>query len=94
MDVLRHDDVTYKGEAVAVAYLAQNLDENISGANRAQQRQTPVTSTRNKMQMTAAVVAHEFVGHGTKEKSKPRPSKSGRVGHPERPNQSLSGDLP
>ena len=35
MDVLRHNDITYQGEAVAVAHLAQNMDENISGANRA-----------------------------------------------------------
>jgi hypothetical protein len=35
------------------------------------------------MQMAAPVVANEFVGHGNQEESKPRPSKSERVGHPE-----------
>jgi hypothetical protein len=35
------------------------------------------------MKMTAPVVANEFVSHGKKEKSKARPSNSGRVGHPE-----------
>jgi len=34
-----------------------------------------------------------FVGHGAREKSKPRPSKSKRVGHPERQNQSLRIDV-
>jgi hypothetical protein len=35
------------------------------------------------MQMSAAVVANEFVGHESSHKSKPRPSKNERVGHPE-----------
>ncbi len=35
------------------------------------------------MQMAAPVVANEFVGHGNSEKSKPRPSKSERIGDPE-----------
>jgi hypothetical protein len=34
------------------------------------------------MQMAASVVANEFAGHGRQEKSKPRPSKPERVGHP------------
>jgi hypothetical protein len=50
------------------------------------------------MQVTVPVVANEFVGHGTKEKSNPRPFKPERVGHPEklnpeRQNQSLSVDV-
>jgi hypothetical protein len=35
------------------------------------------------MKMAAPVMANEFVGHGKKEKSKPRSSKNGRIGHPE-----------
>jgi hypothetical protein len=35
------------------------------------------------MQMAVPVVANEFVGHGNQEESRPRPSKSERVGHPE-----------
>jgi hypothetical protein len=38
-------------------------------------------------------VANEFVGHGRKEKSKPRPFKSERVGHPEKLNQFLGVDV-
>ena len=45
------------------------------------------------MQMAASVVANEFAGHGTEEKSKPRPFKLERVGHPEKPNQSLGVDV-
>jgi hypothetical protein len=39
------------------------------------------------MQMAASVVTNEFVGHGTKESSKPRPFRTERVGHPEKLNQ-------
>jgi hypothetical protein len=46
-------------------------------------RQALIASECDEMQMAAPVMTNEFVGHGTKEKSKPRPSKSERVGHPE-----------
>jgi hypothetical protein len=39
------------------------------------------------------LVANEFVGRGTEEKSTPRPFKTERVGHPEKLNQSLSVDV-
>ena len=45
------------------------------------------------MQMAASMLANEFVGHGAHEKSKPRPFKPERVGHPERLNEFLSVDV-
>ena len=45
------------------------------------------------MEIVASIVADEFIGHGTREKSKPRPFKTERVGHPEKPNRPLSVDL-
>jgi hypothetical protein len=45
------------------------------------------------MQMAASIVPDEFVGHGTEEKSKPRPFKPERVGHPEKRNQSPGVDV-
>jgi hypothetical protein len=45
------------------------------------------------MEMAVSVVANELVGHGRQEKSKPRPSKPERVGHPEKQNQFLSVDV-
>lgn len=36
VDVFRHNDVAHQREAVAVARLAENLDERIPGSNRAQ----------------------------------------------------------
>ena len=65
MDVLRHDDITRQGEAVAVAHLAKNMDESISGANRAQKRQASIAGERNEMQMALSVAANKFVGHAT-----------------------------
>jgi hypothetical protein len=83
VDVLRHDDIAHEGESIVVAGLAKNLDKGVSSANRAQQRQASIASEGDKVQMAASIMADEFVGHGKKEKSKPRPSRSGRVGHPE-----------
>src|ERR1700680_4717928 len=92
-DVLRHDYVAHQGEAIAIPHLTEDLDENISGANRAQQGQASIASERNEMQMTVPVVANEFVGHGTKEKSKPRTSKNERGGHPGKRDQFLGVDV-
>jgi hypothetical protein len=36
MNVFGHDDVAHRGKSVAVAGFAENLDEGVSGANRAQ----------------------------------------------------------
>jgi hypothetical protein len=92
MDMLRHDDVTDEGEAVTIADFAKHMDENIPCSNRTQKRPAPIASERNEMQMAAPVVANEFVSHG-EEKSKPRPFKPERVGHPERLNQFLRVDV-
>jgi hypothetical protein len=42
------------------------------------------------MQMAASAATHEFVVHGTKKKSKPRPFRTKRVGHPKQLDQILS----
>jgi hypothetical protein len=73
VNVLRHDDVAHQGEAVAVTHLAKNSDEHISGPNRAQKGQASIAGERNEVQMSSSIVANEFVGHRTQEKSKPRP---------------------
>ena len=93
MDVLGHDHIAHQGETIAVTHVIQNADENASGANRAQQRQSPVTTERDEMQMAVTVVADEFVGHGGKGKS-PTLLKTERVGHPEKPRHFLGVDVP
>ena len=82
-NVIGHNYIAHQREPVAVARLAENLDEGDSGANRAQKRQASIAGEGDEMQMAARVETNEFVSHGTKEKSKPRPFKLERVGHPE-----------
>ena len=64
MDVLRHHDISNKREPVAVPNLAENLNESILGTNGTQERNAPVTTERDEMQMPAPVNPNEFVGHG------------------------------
>jgi hypothetical protein len=63
-NVLRHDHVVHQGESVTVTHLAKKLDKNISGANRAQQGQSSITSESNEMQVAESVAATKFVDHG------------------------------
>jgi len=93
MDVLGHDHVAHQRESIAVARFAENPDERVPGANRAQKRQAPIAGEGDEMQMAAPVMTNEFMGHGTKEKSKPRPFKTERVGHPEKLNRFLRIDV-
>jgi hypothetical protein len=93
VNVFGHHDVTHQREAKAIAHLAKNIHKSISGANRAQQRQASIASESNEMQMSTTVAPDELVGHGTEEKSKPRPFKPERVGHPEKLNQSPGVDV-
>ena len=83
MNVLGHDDVGHERKSVAVARLAKKLYKRISSANRAQQWKPPIASECDEVKVAAPELANEFVSHGEKEKSKPRPSKCGRGGHPE-----------
>jgi len=76
MDALRHDNVTYQGEPTTVPNLAENLNKNIPGANRAQQRQAPIAGERNEMQMAASIVANQFNGRAGEETPKPSLSES------------------
>ncbi len=92
--MLGHDDVAHQGKAVAVPHLTENLDEDIFGVNRAQQGQASIAGEGNEVQMAASVVANEFVSHGRKEKSKPRPFKTERVGHPEKLNPERAKAVP
>jgi hypothetical protein len=52
-----------------------------------------VATERDEMEMSAPVVANQFLSHWMAEKSKPRPFKPERVGHPEKLNQSLGVDV-
>src|SRR6266436_1607138 len=57
VDMLRHDDESYQGKTVEVAHFVQNLDEEVHGAGRAEQRHAPVTTARDEVQMALSVPA-------------------------------------
>jgi hypothetical protein len=76
------------------AHIRKNPVKRISGAHRPEQRKASITGKRDEMKMAVPVVANDFVGRGEQEKSKPRPFKPERVGHPEQQNQSLGVDHP
>jgi hypothetical protein len=52
-----------------------------------------LTTEGDEVAMAAAIAPNQFCCHWTEEKSKPRPFKTERVGHPEKPNQSLGFDV-
>ena len=68
--MLGHDDVPRQRESVAVAHLAQDLHEEILGANGSEQRQAPVAATRDEVEIVLTVAASQSFRHG---KLKPRP---------------------
>ena len=75
------------------AHIRKNPVKRISGAHRPEQRKASITGKRDEMEMAVPLVANDFVGYGAQEKSKPRPFKPERVGHPEQRNQSLGVDV-
>ena len=73
MDVFRHDHVPHHHETVAVPDFLQNPQEHIASRARCQQRPAAITAGGDKVQMLAAVIAAQALGHTLK-------SKSGRSG--------------
>ncbi len=60
--------------------------------DRTEQRQTPITTEGNEMQVATPIESNQVFGH---EKEKPRPfQKPGRGGHPQKLHQSPGGDVP
>ena len=57
-----HDDISDQRESVAVTHLAQNLDEQVLGANRGEQRQSPVTATGYEVEVALSVAALQSFG--------------------------------
>ena len=62
---------------------SRRIEQYLSGANQAQRWQTPVTTECDEMEIVASIVADEFIGHGTQEKSKPLPFKTEAVKKPQ-----------
>jgi len=45
--------------SITITHLIQNFDENIPGMNRAQERQAPVTTEGDEMEMAVPVVTNQ-----------------------------------
>lgn len=63
VDMLGHNHVTHQREAETFPYLVQDLDEDGSGAGRAQQWQATITRERNEVQMAVPIVTDELSSH-------------------------------
>jgi hypothetical protein len=72
VDMLRHDNVPNQPKTVDVAHLAQNINKEIPGTGRGEQRHAPVTTARDEVQVPVSVPALQSFGHG-KSKQEPRP---------------------
>src|SRR5713101_3639007 len=72
MYVIGHDHITHQQKLVPFANRSQRAHKQVSCANRSQQRQPTVTTEGHKVQIAAAVIAFQILGHE-------RPPKSPRV---------------
>ncbi len=72
VDVFRHDCIPHQREAVAISNFAENLHEEVSRASGTQQRQAPVTTARDEVQVALSVPPFQSFGHG-EHPQKPRP---------------------
>jgi hypothetical protein len=85
VDMLGHDHVPDKREAVTLPDLAQNFHEDTSCTSRTQERQAPVATAGDGVQMLLPVVAFQSLGHsGVNQRPHPSPGRrrAGRMGHP------------
>src|SRR5574340_1831297 len=64
MNVLWYDDVAQQREIVAVAHLPQNFQEDVATPLGSEERQSPVTTACDKVQMSQAVAALQTVFAG------------------------------
>src|SRR5713101_6129232 len=65
MHVVGHDHVSDQQEFVALANLSQRVYEEVSRPDRVQQRQPPIATKREEVEMAAAVVALQSFRHKT-----------------------------
>ncbi len=76
MDVLGHDHISHQRHAAAIAHLVENPNKGILRPGRTQQRQSPVTTERDEVQISTAVPPNQILGH--KEGKSSDPSKCGK----------------
>src|ERR1700687_275295 len=63
MHVIWHDHIAHQQKLVSLANHSQRAREQVSRANCSQQRQPAVTTEGDKMQIAAAVITFQILGH-------------------------------
>src|SRR6266849_6801791 len=63
MYVIGHNHITHQQKLVPFANRSQRAHKHVSRANRSQQRQPTVTTEGDKVQIAAAVIAFQILGH-------------------------------
>ena len=81
MNVIRHDDVTCQGEAVAVARFIEYFDKYILGASGSEKGKAPIATASDKVQVTESVAAMQTSRHGGRTET-PALEGASRTGHP------------
>jgi hypothetical protein len=61
--VIGHDHITHQQKLVPFTNRSQRAHKQVSCANRSQQRQPTVTTEGDKVQVAAAVIAFQILGH-------------------------------
>jgi hypothetical protein len=69
--MFRHDNISHNYEAIALAGLLQNREEDIAAACRVQKRQSPIARAGDKVQVMGAVGPMQAAWH-----DKPNPTSS------------------
>jgi hypothetical protein len=83
VDVLGHHHVRHQRELIPITNLIQDLHKSIPRTLGTQERQAPVATARDEVQVFETVVAFQILGH--EENRKPHPSRQEqpeRMGHP------------
>jgi hypothetical protein len=65
MHVIRHDYVPYQPEPVPLSHLSQRANKNVSRPGSSKERQPPITTEGEKVQVPTAVVPLQSNGHGS-----------------------------
>jgi RHS repeat-associated protein len=89
MHMFRHHHISEKMKSHLIAHLSQFFHEDVPRARRLQQRQPPIATERNKMQMTFAVVAPQSGRHRKTPRKESQPQDPGSKNEPGAPFASL-----
>src|SRR6267143_3337006 len=65
MNVVGHDHISDQQEFVAFTNFSQGLDEDVARSRRVEQRQPPITTEREEMQMAPSIVSLQTFWHKT-----------------------------